>query len=282
MDPQPAQLSALVAIADHGSFEAAARALHVTPSAVSQRIRALETLAGRVLVSRGTPCRPTPAARDLVRLGRQLRLLYDEAGIGDDGPATLSVAVNADSLSGWFRAVLAEVGSWDDVALHVVIEDQAHSHELLRAGEVMGAVTSDGSPLQGCSVRALGSVGYVAAAAPRLLERFDGAARWERMPVVRFNDKDRLQEDELVSHGVAAGDVLTHRVPSSDDFLAAVVAGLGWGMLPLHQLTPAERRGDVVRIGRRTARVPLYWQRWRLDSTLLRRLSDAVVAAAPS
>ena len=41
VDLNPAQLDALVAIAERGSFEAAARSLHVTPSAVSQRVRAL-------------------------------------------------------------------------------------------------------------------------------------------------------------------------------------------------------------------------------------------------
>ena len=43
-----------MAIADHGSFDAAARRLHITPSAVSQRIRALEGATGQVLISRGT------------------------------------------------------------------------------------------------------------------------------------------------------------------------------------------------------------------------------------
>ena len=75
MEPHPAQLAALVAIADHGSFDAAARVLHVTPSAVSQRIRALEAHAGQVLLSRGTPCRPTAAGEGWVRFGRLLRLL---------------------------------------------------------------------------------------------------------------------------------------------------------------------------------------------------------------
>src|SRR5712675_1365564 len=79
VDLNQAQLDALVAIADAGSFEAAARALHVTPSAVSQRIRALEAAAGQVLVSRGTPCQPTAQGERLVRLGRHTRLLYDEA-----------------------------------------------------------------------------------------------------------------------------------------------------------------------------------------------------------
>src|SRR5215207_10130435 len=100
MTPQPAQLEALVAIADHGSFEAAARALHVTASAVSQRIRALETMAGRVLVSRTTPCRPTEAGSSCVRLGRQTALLYAEARLEVDDAdhvVGLPVAVNADS-----------------------------------------------------------------------------------------------------------------------------------------------------------------------------------------
>ncbi|TYL49654.1 ArgP/LysG family DNA-binding transcriptional regulator [Nocardioides sp. BGMRC 2183] len=282
MEPQPNQLAALVAIADHGTFEAAARSLHVTPSAISQRIRALEAQAGRVLITRGTPCRPTDAALGLVRLGRQLRLLYDEAALGDsDGePTQVSVAVNADSLAGWFRGVLADVGAWGGVALHLAIEDQAHSHELLRRGEVMGAVTSDPTPVQGCSVQPPGSLAYAAAAAPALLARYDAAPDWTRMPVVRFNDLDLLQDEELAAHGVTAPP-LTHRVPSSEDFLAAVVAGLGWGMLPNHQREPAEQRGEVVRIGSRSAQVPLYWQRWRLDSPVLDRLTESVLAHGP-
>src|SRR4051794_6015540 len=122
MTPQPAQLEALVAIADSGSFEAAARALHVTPSAVSQRIRALEALAGQVLVSRTAPCRPTEAGAAYVRLGRQTRLLYAEARLAVDDAApvvTLSVAVNADSLATWFRDVLSSAAGWDDVGLRL-------------------------------------------------------------------------------------------------------------------------------------------------------------------
>src|SRR5690242_11287253 len=102
MTPQPAQLEALVAIADQGSFEAAAKALHVTASAISQRIRALESIAGQVLVSRAAPCRPTDAGAAYVRLGRQTRLLYDEARIAADDTdhvVGLGVAVNADSLA---------------------------------------------------------------------------------------------------------------------------------------------------------------------------------------
>src|SRR5215469_3597019 len=145
VDLNPAQLDALVAIADHGSFEAAARRLHVTPSAVSQRIRALEAAAGQVLISRGTPCRPTPHGEWLVRLGRQTRLLYDEASQALDPAAAvdLPLAVNADSLAVWFADVLAAAADWEGTAIRLRVEDQAHSQELLRAGDVLAAVTSD-------------------------------------------------------------------------------------------------------------------------------------------
>jgi LysR family transcriptional regulator (chromosome initiation inhibitor) len=48
------QLAALAAVVSEGRFERAAARLHVAPSAVSQRIRALEDRVGAVLVARGT------------------------------------------------------------------------------------------------------------------------------------------------------------------------------------------------------------------------------------
>lgn len=282
MDLSPAQLSALVAIADTGSFEAAAERLHVTPSAVSQRIRALESAVGRVLVGRGTPCVPTEAGAPLVRLGRQLELVFAEAltdGL-TEGPTDLALAINADSLATWFRPVLAEIAGWEGVALRLRVEDEGHSHDLLRRGEVVAAVTSDPSPVQGCSVTPLGTMRYLPVAHPSLLDR-SGRPDWAGMPMVVFNAKDRLQHEELQRHTDAAPAVV-HEVPSSDDFRAAVEAGLGWGLLPEVQARDGIEAGTLVRLGRSVTRVSLYWQRWRLDSELLDRLSDAVADHAPT
>src|ERR1700754_5198978 len=146
MDLVPSQLAALVAIADHGTFEAAARHLHVTPSAVSQRIRALESPLGRVVVQRTTPCRPTADGQVLLRLARQVQLLHDETtdALAHGGTTVdLPVAVNADSLATWFRGVFGDVAGWSDVALRLHVEDQAFSAGLLRSGDVLAAVTSE-------------------------------------------------------------------------------------------------------------------------------------------
>ena len=284
MDLNPGQLDALVAIADHGSFDAAARQLHITPSAVSQRIRALEATAGQVLISRATPCRPTPHGVSLVRLGRQTRLLYAEASqaITAATAVDLPVAVNADSLAVWFHDVLAEVAAWDGTAIKLRIEDQAYSQELLRRGDVLAAVTSDPAAVQGCSVHPLGALRYLPAAAPAVADRWrrGESPDWAAMPVTVFNDKDDLQHELLRRHGIEHGPAVVHQVPSSADFYAAIRAGLGWGMFPEPQARVDLAAGALVRLSGDAIDVPLYWQRWRLDSPKLAALTTAVRTAA--
>jgi LysR family transcriptional regulator (chromosome initiation inhibitor) len=284
MDLNPGQLDALVAIAEHGSFEAAARELHITPSAVSQRVRALEAMAGQVLVSRGAPCRPTPHGERLVRLGRQTRLLYDEASAALGAVATveLPVAVNADSLTTWFRDVLATAAGWDGTAIRLQVEDQAYSQQLLRSGDVLAAVTSDPEAVQGCSVEPLGALRYVPAAAAAFAGRWRRGATpdWAAMPTVVFGAKDDLQRDMLRCRGVPQPPPVVHQVPTSADFLAAVRIGLGWGMLPEPQARADLAAGQLVRLSGDVLDVPLFWQRWRLDSPRLTTLTDAVREAA--
>lgn len=284
MDFSQAHLDTLVAIADGGSFEAAARALHVTPSAVSQRVRALEAAAGQVLVSRGTPCRPTPHGERLVRLGRQARLLYDEARqeLGTLPAVELPAAVNADSLATWFRDVLAEAAGWPVTSVRLHVEDQAHSQELLRGGEVLAAVTSEAGAIQGCAAEALGALRYVPAASPELARswRSGDELDWAAMPLLVFNEKDELQDQQLRRLGAPGRPPVVHRVPSASDFLAAVRLGLGWAMLPDLQAGPDLAAGRLERLTGDFIDVPLYWQHWRLESPRLARLTDAVRRAA--
>jgi len=284
VDLNPGQLDALVAIADHGSFDAAARELHITASAVSQRIRALEAAAGQVLISRGTPCRPTLHGEWLVRLGRQTRLLYDEASQALTAAAAveLPVAVNADSLSVWLHDVFTEVAGWEGTALRLRVEDQGYSQELLRRGDVLAAITSDQAAVQGCTVQPLGALRYVPAATPDLAARWrrGGSADWPGMPVIVFNDKDDLQHELLRRRGAGRGPLVVHQVPATADFYTAVRLGLGWGMLPEAQARGPLESGELVRLSADVVDVPLYWQRWRLDSPKLTALTAVVRQAA--
>lgn len=285
------QLQAFAAVLREGSFDAAARALHLTPSAISQRIKGLEERLGRVLVRRGTPCSATEAGEALQRHAQQLQLLEAQAlapfGLGEGAGAALplAVAVNADSLATWFAPALAALRERHDVVFDLHVEDQDHSSELLRQGRVMAAVTADPHPVQGCSVVALGAMRYLAVATPAFADRHFSngvdAAALAAAPCNVFNAKDELQHrwmHRLVRRPLAPPQ---HRVPSTHGFIHAALHGLGWGMNPDVLVAPLLDRGELVELVPGTALdVPLFWQHWRLEAAVLRDLTRHVRAAA--
>jgi LysR family transcriptional regulator (chromosome initiation inhibitor) len=285
------QLAAFAAVLREGSFDAAARTLHVTPSAVSQRIKSLEERLGRVLIRRGSPCVSTEAGESLQRHAQQLQLLEAQAlapfGLDGDAAASLplAIAVNADSLATWFVPALAALRERHEVGLDLHVEDQDHSSELLRQGRVLAAVSAEPVPVQGCKVSALGRMRYRAVASPAFMRRHfprgvddDALAR---APCSVFNQKDQLQARFLRLLSRRRLQPPQHRIPSTHGFVHAALHGLGWGMNPEALVAPLLASGDLVELAPgRTLDVPLYWQRWSLESQVLRDLTDAVSAAA--
>ncbi|MBX7447713.1 LysR family transcriptional regulator ArgP [Mycolicibacterium sp. 3033] len=274
------QLRALAAVVEFGSFDAAAEYLHVTPSAISQRIKALEQRVGQVLVLREKPCVATTAGVPLIRLAAQTALLEAETlaemrGGSPERPR-VAVAVNADSMATWFTGVFARL---PDVLFDVRIEDQDHSARLLREGVVMGAVTTERIPVSGCRVRPLGVMRYLPVAAPHYLQRHlpDGltADAATAAPSLSWNRADALQDQLLRSVFRRSIRRPIHYIPTAEGFGAAVRAGLGWGMYP-EQLVDA----SFVPITDAHLDVPLYWQSWKLDSDTVAQVTDAVTAAA--
>lgn len=280
------QLAAFAAVIELGAFDSAAERLHVTPSAISQRIKALEQRVGQVLVSRGKPCTATPAGVPLLRLAAQTAMLESEAltEMGGGGPAArtrVAIAVNADSMSTWFTAVL---GQLPDVVFDIRIEDQDHSARLLREGAVMGAVTTERAPVSGCRAHSLGVMRYVPVASVAYAERYlpEGfsAEVAGRAPSLAWNRDDALQDMLVrkVFRRTIAGPI--HYVPTAEGFGAAVWAGLGWGMYPEQLAAVALSDGSFVRICEAHLAVPLYWQCWKLESPVIESITDEVRSAA--
>ncbi len=277
----------LAVVLDEGSLDAAARRLHVTPSAVSQRIKALEEQVGRVLLVRARPVRPTEAAHAVVRYARQLALLEHDAlaELGaEDARVSIPLAVNADSLATWFLPPLARLSARHPVVFDLHRDDQDFTAALLEAGTVMGAVTSRAEPVAGCRVVALGTMRYRAVATPGFVARWlpegAGPAALALAPRVDFDRRDDLQRQWLDSHdaGEQADAGPRHFVPASHDFAAAIALGLGWGLLPGFQSDAALESGALVHLGGRPVDVPLYWQQWNLRSPMLDAVADAIVA----
>lgn len=285
-------LFALAAVVREGSFERAARVLHVTPSAVSQRIRQLEERVGCALVVREQPCRPTEAGRRLCQHADHVRLLEQElqAAVPALAPAgltrvTLPIAVNADSLATWAAAAIAGFAARHPVLMEVAVDDQDHTSEWLRSGAVLAAVTATSRPVTGCNSRRLGSMRYVAAASPAFVERYFadgvGAGSLARAPCLVFNTKDELQARWVRRVCHRHVELPRHALPSAHAFVTAAVAGMGWGMQPQTLIAAHLDDGRLVELVADTPLdVPLYWQYARAASGLLERLSEEVMSAA--
>lgn len=285
----PAQLAALAAVHRRGSFDLAAAELHVTASAISQRIKALEEVAGTLLIRRGQPCSATPAGLRMIRHHDEVTLL--ERALADDlphlspRPATLRIAVNADSLATWVIPALAAV---DGFLFDLVIDDQDVSQDWLKRGEVSAAITAHAGPLQGCDTLALGRLRYRATASPAYM------ARWmphgptpqalSQAPALTFSDKDRLQEHwaaTLPNPPSRRAALPTHRMASSQAFVDASLAGLGWGMNPEPLVARHLAEGRLIDLSPdHPLDVALHWQFTRLTAQAITPLARAIRAAA--
>ncbi len=268
----PDQLATLEAIAETGTFEAAAARLGISPSAASQRIRALESALGRILVQRTTPCAMTDDGAVVLRYARAQALLAREmaaelasasgaapaAGAGGAGAVELTVAVNVDSLDTWFTGVLRRAADWP-CRLRLYAVDETRTEELLRSGRVMAAISAAPTRVAGCRVERLGAMTYAPVVAASLLAG-PGAGSVAELPMLRFDADDDLQDLALRAAGLPVPPPRAH-VPTTSGFLAAIEA-VHPDLVPVPGLATVERE--------------LFWHRWSIASTSLDRLTDAV------
>jgi LysR family transcriptional regulator (chromosome initiation inhibitor) len=297
-DLDPAALACLAALADDGNFERAAQRLSITQSAVSQRLRTLETQVGQLLVVRSRPLRLTEPGKVLLRFARQLQAMRadvaHELGMDPGSGQRLAIAVNADSLATWVMPALDGLVH-AGVSLELVVDDQDFTHDWLRQGAVLGCVSTVSEALRGCRAVPLGVMGYTAVASPgfiaEALPQGLNAANFSQLPYLVFNRKDNLQHQWVSrAFGVRAPRLQERFVPSSEAFVRAALMGWGVGVVPELQVRGLLESGALV-VLRPDVRlkVRLFWHQWRLGPdgatpsprvALLDRIGAALVAGA--
>ncbi|ABA53514.1 chromosome replication initiation inhibitor protein [Burkholderia pseudomallei] len=291
MTIDPKQAAALVAVADTGSFEQAAARLHVTASAVTQRVRALEASLGAPLLLRTRPCRPTAAGQRVLQHLRRMALLQVDlqAELEAERGSTIAVAIalNSDSLGSWFLPALTSVLAGERMLFELIVEDQDHTFALLESGMAIGCVTTQSKPMRGCFATPLGTMRY------RLIAAEEFTARWfaqgltresaREAPVVAHGRRDTLQSSFLRDKlGLPDGAFPCHYVPGTHAHFAAVRHGLGYAMVPelLLGTTPLAEQRLVDLAPAHSTDVSLYWHAWTVQSPKMESLSSRVVEAA--
>ena len=243
---------AFVAAIDGGSLEAAALQLRITPSAVSQRITALEQDLGTPLLVRTRPCRPTAPGTRLLQFLRRQALMEAEflaEGSNDAGPVRVALAVNNDTLATWLLPLLAPILIDEALLVEFVLDNQGHTFALLEQGLALACVSGE-------------------------------AARVA--PLMVFDRKDTLQSAFLLQHfGLPEGAYPFHYVPASDPYVQSIRLGLGYGLLPLEQCAAMLEAGQLVDLTPDLyVDVPMFWHAWRIQPPRLERMGAALVKAA--
>ncbi|HMJ37654.1 MAG TPA: LysR family transcriptional regulator [Baekduia sp.] len=158
----PRRLRVLRAVAEHGSFAAAAAELQYTPSAISQQMAVLEREAGAVLVERGP--RGTRLTQAGAVLDRHAAVVLGQLAAARAELDDL-VALRGGSLrlaafeSAWTSLVPTAVSSYReqhaDVELHLAEEDPVEAVAGVRAGATDVAVVFEPNALEAASLDGL-------------------------------------------------------------------------------------------------------------------------------
>ena len=292
------QVTTFATVIEYGTFDAAADMLRVSPSAVSQRIKAMEQIAGKVLLKRTNPVTPTDAGHSVLRIARQSEFLQQEMErelMGTGGFQSVSVAVNADSLATWFLDAVGTLSREDGIFCDLRREGEFHSSAMLRSGEVMAVITSQPEKIPGCSVEVLGVARYWCVATPEFVQRYlpgwpGRISREElnRAPVVEYDRKDFVQDvaRALIEKdaGLDPEDIFTQSptiyIPSSPDYARAVSTGIAWGLIPEAQCAAELAAGTLIKLSGTPVEFPLYWQRWNINSPIMETVTRRVHEAA--
>ena len=205
MEIHPEQARTLAAILTHGSFDAAAAHLSVTPSAISQRVRALEAAVGRPVLTRARPPGLTESGQAVVRFARQLEMLSadlaEELQPGARPRRDAPDAGDQQRFPAHLGAGRPAAAASDNVQLEILREDQEYSLDLLRSGAAAAAITATAKPAPGCSSRRLGVMRYLPVCTPDFaaagLPAGATGATLAAAPVIVFDRKDDLQDRYL-------------------------------------------------------------------------------------
>ncbi|QEM81581.1 LysR family transcriptional regulator ArgP [Halomonas binhaiensis] len=281
-------LEALAAVLHHQGFERAAKALGLTQSAISQRIKLLEARLGQPVLIRTPTPKATDLGRRLLNHVQQVQLLENELATSLPQLAgerqRLRIAINADSLGTWWPQAMGPFVQQHSIELDLVIEDQDVGLERMRQGEVAACLCASDQPVQGARVVSLGVMRYRALATPDFIAKhLPHGPRPEDLkttPVIVFGPNDQLQHRYLAQLGVESP-FPHHLCGSVEGFLLLALAGIGFGLMPeiqAHQELETGRLVDVV--PGIHLDVPLYWHYWRHGGDLLSALASHLAKEA--
>lgn len=245
-----------LAVLDHGSFSAAARALGRVPSAVSMAVAQLEAELDLTLFERSSrEVRPTESARALEAEARQMagqlrRLQAHALSLHQGLERRLTLAIAPELLSAQWSDPLAQLAEeFPSLEVEVLSAPQDDALRMLHNGDAQLALVYERPSVNDReSFQELGSEALVPVISPR------HKLALERQDDIRLEDLVDLRQIAIFSRDMKADQrvLISRKLWRTDSHLATlslVRAGVGWAYLPLRQVAPLLERGELLRIG---------------------------------
>ncbi|WP_448548574.1 LysR family transcriptional regulator ArgP [Thalassotalea fusca] len=281
-------LRALHTVMLEGSFEKAANKLSITQSAVSQRIKQLEQQFAEPVLLRTQPMSLTPLGSNLLTHFQQVNqlesdLLTDLFPHENKGPLSVAIALNADSVAGWFIPAVSSLLEPLNIELDLQIADESLTQERLKNGEVYAAVSSQSKSSSAYRVRPLGTLKYFLGASPQFIAKhFPNGVTSEALrkaPTMDFNQYDQLQSNFLQTNfGISRGEYPCHRIRSVEAMTQMVLHNCCYALLPEFLVEKELASGAIINIlPKNTFDHRLYWHSWTLEKGRLKTLSQHIV-----
>jgi LysR family transcriptional regulator (chromosome initiation inhibitor) len=284
-------LHALSTVVSEGGFEKASKKLFITQSAVSRRIYQLESTIGGPVLIRTKPPKPTAIGKRLLNHFQQvfqlelaLNIHTTDQQIIRDTPLTVKLVANADSLATWLPEALAINTSVSDLnfRFEIMTEDQTIALKRMKDGEVMVCICANADPVNGGLVSTLGMLRYQVVASPSFVKRYNVSSvhQLPELPCLVFDEYDKLQHQFLAEISDSTPKY-THICPSSEGFKQSMLAGLGYGLLPILQIGNLLETGELVNLAPEYfLDSPLYWHYWQTESPQLKTLRKFAMTVA--
>ena len=241
------QLRALRAVADTGSVTAAARALHVTPPAISMQIKLFEELAGLPLLERvGERFVLTAAGQEALRAARSVETVIDDLEARFEalrGGVAGHVSVGIVSTAKYFapRMVGAFARKHPDVKVSLTVGNREQIIAALRDFTIDVAIMGRPPVDQNCAANLIGDHPHLIVAEPGhpLARQTDINPRFlsaETFVVREPGSGTRgLMETFFANAGVKPNYGL--EIDSNETIKQAVMAGLGIAFISAHTVT---------------------------------------------
>jgi len=267
-------IEALSAIIEANSFDIAARQLHITQSAISQRLQTLQNYYGDPLLIREKPYQPTSLGEGLIGIYKKVQSLELslQKTLGKEAMVKLSIAMSRDHFETWFHQLMVDNDLLQRYIMDVTTDDQDKTIHYLKKGVVSICLSSQKHPISNCKSEFIGNMTYILVSTADFKRVHykvkDIKKDIIKAPTLVYDKNDHLYQKYLEKHFNLVGPkMFVHTIPSVRGFKALAMKGHAQALVPIIDVLEELKKNKLINMfPEKTWDMPVYLHSWAFGS----------------